>query len=432
MAELEDELGGALPAAETAALGAREIPDMLGASGPVHWLMALTTPAEARGLGGLVGNWVLVEIDDGTVSVAASGRNEDVNGQLREVGAELRGPDQYLDRWGRFTPERFFQDVTLSPDLPMVAMVMADLFEQAAGTAVDGVIVVDPETMGAVLDLTGPVPTSHRRMTATSVVPFLLEEQYELEEVVRLVVLQELVDGTVDNLTSGTLPGPRQVAARLADVAAQDRLGVWWSEESGQNLVEKLGLDARFPEPSGSDLIAVVHQNAGQNKMDVHLRRSVTYELELTDGRALATATVELTNTLTDLDRPAAVIGSNDQDYPPGTNVAYVSLHTALDLAAARLDGESVAVERVGAFGGEAISLEIEIPAGATRVFEVDLTGNLPLDAGSYALRLPHQPLVNDDRVLVRAVVDGEELDPIDLVLEADTVVGPGSEGLEG
>ncbi|NIR34870.1 MAG: DUF4012 domain-containing protein, partial [Actinobacteria bacterium] len=62
---------------------------MLGASGPVHWLMALTTPAEARGLGGLVGNWVLVEIDDGTVSVAASGRNEDVNGQLREVGAEL-------------------------------------------------------------------------------------------------------------------------------------------------------------------------------------------------------------------------------------------------------------------------------------------------------------------------------------------------------
>ena len=166
--------------------------------------------------------------------------------------------------------------------------------------------------------------------------------------------------------------------------------------------------------------------------MDVHLRRSLTYELELTDGRALATATVALTNTLTDLDRPAAVIGSNDQDYPPGTNVAYVSLHTALNLDAARLDGESVAVERVGAFGGEAISLEIEMPAGATRVFEVDLTGNLPLDAGSYALRLPHQPLVNEDRVLVRAVVDGEELDPIDLVLEADTVVGPGSEGLEG
>jgi hypothetical protein len=157
--ELVQELSAAIPAADTASLAAREVPEMLGSVEPVHWLVALTTPAEARGLGGLVGNWLLVRADGGAVSIAASGRNEDLNERLRAVGAELRGPEQYVDRWGRFTPEVFFQDVTLSPDLPMVATVMSDLYEQARGTPVDGVVVLDPMTMAAVLDLTGPPST---------------------------------------------------------------------------------------------------------------------------------------------------------------------------------------------------------------------------------------------------------------------------------
>ena len=333
-----------------------------------------------------------------------------------------------MDRWGRFTPEVFFQDVTLSPDLPMVATVMSDLYEQARGTPVDGVVVLDPMTMAAVLDLTGPVQTSRRRLTSADVVPFLLDEQYLLDEAARLSVLQELVEGTFDALTGADLPGPRQVAARLGDMVEQDRLGVWWRHDGGRRLVDALGLDGRFPARSEADLVGVVHQNAGQNKMDVYLRRALTYDVEVRDGRATATITVELTNTLDDLDLPPAVIGSNDQGYAPGTNVAYVSIHTALDLQSARLDGRTVAVERVGAFGGEAISLEIEIPAGHTRTFEVDVAGPLELDADSYALRLPHQPLVTPDIVNVAAVVDGRPLDPLqDFELTADTVIGPGA-----
>ena len=81
MAELIEELEDAQPSARTAAAAVRELPEFLGADGPVNWLVAITTPAEARGLGGLLGNWALVEADDGRITILQTGRNEDA---LRE------------------------------------------------------------------------------------------------------------------------------------------------------------------------------------------------------------------------------------------------------------------------------------------------------------------------------------------------------------
>ncbi|MEZ5168935.1 MAG: hypothetical protein R2695_21510 [Acidimicrobiales bacterium] len=48
----------------------------------------------------------------------------------------------------------------------------------------------------------------------------------------------------------------------------------------------------------------MVHQNAGQNKLDTYLEREIDYDLTVNDGVAEATITVRLTNTLTDLSLP--------------------------------------------------------------------------------------------------------------------------------
>ena len=400
--EMLIELEAAVPAATTAATAALHVPQMLGADTPVHWLVLLSTPAEARGLGGLVGNYVLIRADGGRLELVDSGRNEDINALLEANDAVLTGPSDFVDQWGTAT-ERYFQDVTLSPDLPTVAAVAADLFEQATAIAVDGVISVDPYVMGAIVELTGPIEVAGTALGPAEVVEFLLVDQYAAfdSEDERVAALDQLARATFAAVTSGRLPGPRGLAAALGPLVDQDRLGAWWATGGGPaEVIDAAGLDNRFPRPDGADLVAAVHQNAGQNKIDVYLAREVVYELRHDGRRVEGTVTVTLRNTAPSSGLPDAVIGSNDQGLPPGTNLANLAVHTALDLVEARLDGEVIDVTRHAVYGAEAISAVIDVPAGEARVFEVDVRGDI--DAGPYRLWIPHQPLADDDTLSVR------------------------------
>ena len=315
--------------------------------------------------------------------------------------------------------------MTLSPDLPMVAEVAADLFEKATDLTVDGVVVIDPYAVAAILRLGGPVETDDVTLTARTVVPYLLEGQYvdyEDDEEGRVRNLTQLVEGTFAAITTGELPGPAAIADVLGPVVAQDRIGVWWGRgDRPSALVDATGLDGRFPLPE-QDMVAVVHQNAGQNKLDTHLFREVDYRLEIDDGSASGTITVSLRNELSDLTLPDAIIANNDQGYPLGTNVARLAVHTGLDFRAARLDGEDVVVDREIAFGHDALTVVVEIPPGGSRILEIDVAGEL--DGAGYSLSLPHQPLVNDDRVTLSVTAAGSVLDlPATLTLTEDTVL---------
>jgi len=428
--ELLAELTDAQPSAHTAAVAVRELPEYLGTDGPVNWLVAITTPAEARGLGGLLGNWALVQADEGKITILQSGRNEDVNAALRARDVALSGPDQYLERWGRYEPNRFFQDVTLSPDLPMVGAVATELFTAATDQPVDGFIVVDPYAVAAILELSGPVATDEVTLSHRNVVAFLLEGQYvdyENDEIGRVRALSELVEGAFAALTSGELPGPNAVADILGPVVEQDRIGVWWADDTpADELIDVAGLDGSFPTAS-NDLVALVHQNAGQNKLDTHLRRQLDYQLEISGDRADGTISVTLHNDLTDLTLPDSIVANNDQGYPRGTNVVRLTVHTALTLQSATLDGQEIVIERQIAFGHDAITALIEVPAGESRTLVIGVGGDLP--DGPYTLSLPHQPLVNDDEVTLSITIDGRPVElPASLVLRADTLLSAGND----
>ena len=173
-------------------------------------------------------------------------------------------------------------------------------------------------------------------------------------------------------------------------------------------------------------MVALVHQNAGQNKLDTHLHREVDYRLEITDRAAIGTITVTLRNELTDLTLPDSILANNDQGYPPGTNVVRLTVHTGLDFRSARLDGAETVLDREIAFGHDAVTAVIEVPAGGTRTLEIEVAGEV--DADSYSLSLPQQPLVNDDMVRLSVTADGARLDlPATLTLDADTELTPGS-----
>src|SRR5690606_33245436 len=117
---------------------------------------------------------------DGRVSLADSGPIKDLitHGEFGE--RTLSGPAEYLSRYGRFQTADYIQDVPYSPHFPYNADVLAQLYPQAGGNPVDGVIAIDPVGLSALLQLTGPVDVEghDEPLTSENAADFLLREQY--------------------------------------------------------------------------------------------------------------------------------------------------------------------------------------------------------------------------------------------------------------
>jgi len=70
---------------------------------------------------------------------------------------------------------RYPQDVNLSPDFPTAAALFAKMYTGRTGTAVDGVVAIDPVALSYLLEGTGPVDVGDGVvLTSDTVVPVLL------------------------------------------------------------------------------------------------------------------------------------------------------------------------------------------------------------------------------------------------------------------
>ena len=410
---LEDavaELDEVTRSAQRAADAVRLAPVMLGASGLRRHLVLLVTPAELRGSGGLIGNWALVEATDGVLSLADVGRAEDLVQVLEESQVALSEPEAYMARYGDFSVETEFHDITLSPHFPDVASVAAQLFREVKGLDVDTVMLVDPESVAALLELTGPIVVDGRVMTSANTRDFLLLGQYVefKSENLRLRFLEQLLGLTFAKLFTIEFPDPWDLDEVFADVVAEDRLMVASVDPAEQVLLEGLGVGGAFPAIDG-DLLGVVNQNAGNNKIDTFLKRSTTYRVQLDPftGQLDATVTVELANLVTDLELPDAVVAHNDQNYDRGTNVSLLTIYSPHTLVSATVDGEEVGFAAAPEFGGRAYSRMIEIPADSTVEVTLVLTGSLDLSE-AYNLDIAVQAAVSPDDIEVLVLVPGD------------------------
>lgn len=424
----EAEVDRALPDAELAIAGVRVAPALFGGEGERNYFIAFTTPSEMRGLGGFMGNWGQLTAIDGDPELVDSGRIENLNLAAREVPAELHGPPDYLARWGRYEPEHWLQDVTFSPDMPSVSEVAADLYRQASGQEVAGVIVVDPYALAALLTFTGPVQLSDypEPLTAENAADILLREQYLTfdERAERKDFLDEATRVVFERLTSGDIPGPRQVADVLGPVVEQGRLMVHSFDPEEQALFEEVGLDGTFPEqPEGGDFFSVVTQNSANNKIDMFLHRSIDYQatFDPDTGGVEATATITLRNDAPPSGLPDVILSSGERILtgagpPLGTNQLNLSFYSPLVLGRASVDGLPIALESGVERGLNAYSGFLDVPPGGTIEVVLELSGAIaPSD--EYRVGVGMQPLVNPDAVTTRlTVADGWALDGGDYV----------------
>ena len=222
-------------------------------------------------------------------------------------------------------------------------------------------------------------------------------------------MLEAITSQLINDVFGGDLPGPRALAATLGPAMAQGRVVVWSRHAVDQPLLQSLGIAGDLPAPE-VDGLAVVSTNAGANKLDAYLRRSIGYDAVVDEdtGRIHAAVTIRLANDApTDLPADA---GGNPFGLPPGTNRQYVSVYSPWELTAAELDGEATGMEPAHELGWNVSSRYVDIPAGGEVELRLGFTGEVPLDT-PYVLTLRSQPLTYPDvvRVSVRSD-DGRSL----------------------
>ncbi|MGH9138746.1 MAG: DUF4012 domain-containing protein, partial [Acidimicrobiales bacterium] len=325
-------------------------PAMLGADAPRVYLVLFTTPAEARGFGGFIGNYAELTIDGGQIEMTEFGRVSDLERLGQAIGIRLEGPAEFLRRYGTFgyntdgnglVGSAPWRNLTMSPDFPTVATVAADMYEQLSGRALDGVITVDPFVLSALLGYTGPIELSTVDFTldASNAANYILVDQYRVagDHFDRIDALDEAARLTVEQLLSGAMPAPTTLADDLGPLAASGRLAVWTNVGAEQDLLRRTGLLGEIPDLDGANGWAVTVTNAGGSKIDSFLTRDFQYRAATgDDGTTSATLDVTLGNTAPATGLPDYVIG-NVIGMPTGTSRLYVSFYSALPLEAAEL-----------------------------------------------------------------------------------------------
>lgn len=424
--ELGSRVRSASGSAETAVLALRNAPGLLGADGPRRYFLAVQTPAEARASGGLIGNFGELVAEDGRISLGRFGRIQELNTGGDPASRRITGPADFVRRYSPFKPSLYWQTVTMSPDFPSVAEVIAELYPQSGGSPVDGVISVDPAAFAAFLRLTGPISVegTDEPLTADNATQVLLHDQYvrfgEEAENSRVDFL-DLVSRTVfTRLTSTTLPSPREVADALAPAVAGRHLQLASIHPAEQRFFERIGAAGSVPDVRG-DFLGVVTQNFNGNKIDWFLHRSYDYDATFDPSTGATSATLEITlrNDAPDDGLPRSVIGFGGFAAPGqpvtdfGENLLLLSVYSPLELTSMTVDdGQVLEVSSQNELGRRVYSALVSVTSKSTRTVAVRLAGRV--EPGDYRLDVLRQPTVRPDAAALSVTVpSGWELRPI-------------------
>ncbi len=401
--DFRSELADAESATVLADTAARELPALLGGDGPRRYLMLLGNPAEARDLGGHLGNWAELVASEGSIDVVRVGEPNELFGPFSvprpRLSDELDLPASLVE----MNPTAFPQNWGASPDLTTVATLAGDLFPQAAGgPPIDGVLYADPVAFAALLRLSGPVTIGEVTLDADTAVEYLTRGQFaEGEESV-----SELIETALDRITSQRLPAPTELADVFGEVVDQGRLQFVSTRPEDRELLELTGLDRRVDAVDGTDSVMVLNRNANPSKIDAYLSRSIDYVVDWAPDSGAVTS--RLVITLRN-DAPAAgldevVIGSGP-GAASGTNRTQLAVLSGFETTGVRVDGDDVPWgTRADVNGLTRSTVRLDVPAGGTRTVVVELEGSV--DTGdTYRLRWFNQPLVNTDtsRLVIRS-----------------------------
>ena len=329
------------------------LPSMLGSGEPRNYLLLIQNNAELRATGGLAGALAVVRVDQGKMELTAQTTASALGKFVPPIAVDPEQEHIYSDKLGKQV-----SGANLTPDFPTAAQTAKSMWETRYGTAIDGVIALDPIVLSHLLKATGPLrldsltgASRHSSLpstlTADNVTKVLLADTYTtLSYADQDKFFADAAKRVFEALTTGKAQGVELIQA-MAKSAGEDRLRVWSSREQEQQILSSSVIGGSVlsgPDASPGSFGVYFNDGTG-SKMDYYVRQTIQLVHQCAvNGYGEATVRVSLANkapadAATSL--PAGVTGGGAYGVPPGVVQTNVIVYgpPGSRVSTAKLDG---------------------------------------------------------------------------------------------
>lgn len=269
-------------------------PAMLGDGGAKQYLVLFQNNAELRAGGGIPGAVALLDVEDGAISLGQQASTSDFP-QADDPVLPLTTDTQGL--YGSITGE-FIQDVTLTPRFDTSAKLAREMWKRQYGPRVDGVLSIDPVTLGYILKATGPVdlPTGDR-LTSDNAVQLLLSDAYAKypDPAVQDLFFASAASAVFTKVSEGGFD-PKEFIAALTTGVDEGRVKLWSADKGEQAELTGTAIAGGLPTSDrSSQQFGVYLNDATGAKMDYYLEKTVSVGSEVCRKDGRPTWTLEVT-----------------------------------------------------------------------------------------------------------------------------------------
>jgi hypothetical protein len=402
--QLLDQISSLYVTLDDGARAARLLPPMLGADGVRRYFVAFQNPAEARGLGGLVGAYGILTARDGKVGFTHFGTDGDFN----HVSAHVNFGSDFDLRYGPsgFASTSLFVNSNYSPHLPYDAGIWLSMVKSKFHTSLDGVITTDPQALALMLGVTGPVTLSDGQQLSSDNTAQVLESGIyqkfptDVQTPQRKAYLIEAAHAVASHITAEASNDAHALVTAMGVAVGQGRLLVYSAHAGEERELSATPLAGLLSDTKAPFADLVVN-NADGTKLDYYLDRQLTYSRTTCDATT-ATVTVHLRN-----DAPASGLppyvaaGVVPISGPFGSNDELLSLYvtSGATVEAVQVDGKRVFLDEGTERGHPVVTTSLHLPRGQGRT----VTYTVREPAASGRVVVPVQPLPRPMAVKVDA-----------------------------
>ncbi len=291
-------------------------PTLAGADKAQKYLVSFQNSAEARGTGGILGAFAIVELDRGKFKILRTGSNASLY-SMSILKLPIEMPNEFLKLYGN-NPS-ILQNSNLSPHFPYGAEIWMALWKKAYGEDLDGVIAVDPSALSYILKATGPIVLpSGGEITSENVVSETLEKAYkrfEKDNSARKNYLVQILDAAAAKIVSREFDNRKMLAGILQGVK-ENRILLYSKDAKAEKVLANTRLAGYLTIEPNNEFRTVI-QNIDASKLDYYLDRSVVVESKVCENIKQTQVRIIVKNTLkSGKGLPAYVLTRADKGKP--------------------------------------------------------------------------------------------------------------------
>ena len=281
----------------------KHFPELAGFDRPKRYMISFQNSAEARGTGGILGAYAIIEINRGKLEVIKASSNV---GLQHLSTLPIKHSDEYFELYGN--NPGIWQNANLSPHFPYGAMNYLELWRLQTGEVLDGFIATDPIALSYFLKAMGTVTLSDGfQINSENIVEETLKsayKRYENDNMARKEFLVTIMKSTFSKLLAREFSA-RKMPQALSHSIEENRLLFYTRSKQTQSENEETRLAGSLNKRPDNQYRVVI-LNTDASKLDYYLDREVAIETLTCAPNSTTQVSVYLKNQVV-----------NAQDLPP-------------------------------------------------------------------------------------------------------------------